>query len=180
ALAQDHRARDLDLFGRASVLQLLGTAHTPAGRLRLAGWLLQPAAPVELAREVDFRQQMEVRTRPMENTPPDVEPFLQWAEGTPWLLARPGLVWLTRILPPITVALILAAFLTPLPAFPAWLLLAVNFFLMYRFGERLEGTFNRIEARERELRTYAEAMELAVFREFAAPALRRIGETLAS
>src|SRR6185436_20954915 len=27
-----------------------GAAHTPAGRLRLAGWLLQPAAPVEIAR----------------------------------------------------------------------------------------------------------------------------------
>ncbi len=190
ALAQDHRARDLDLFGRASLLQLLGTAHAPAGRLRLAGWLLQPAAPAEialrqeavgeLAPEVDFRQQVEVRTRPMESAPPDVEPFLQWAEGTPWLLPRTGLVWLTRILPPITVALVLAAFLTSFPASPAWLAIAVNFFLMYRFGERLEGAFNRIEARERELRTYAESMEMAVSRTFTAPALRRIGETLAS
>lgn len=189
ALAADHRARDLDLFGRASLLQLLGTTHTPAGRLRLAGWLLRPAPPAEialrqeavreLAPEIDFRQQIEVRTRPMESAPPDVEPFLAWAEGAPWLLARPRLVWLTRLLPPVTIGLILAAALTPFPAWPAWLLLAVNFTLMYRFGERLEGAFVRIEAREREFRTYADAMEAAVSRECSAPALRRIRETLA-
>lgn len=187
-LAGDHRARDLDLFGRASLLQLLGTAHTPAGRLRLAGWLLQPAGPAEialrqaavreLAPETDFRQQLEVRTRPMESSPPDVEPFLRWAEGPPWLATRPGLVWLTRILPPVTVGLLLAAILTPFPAWPFWLILAVNFTLMYVFGERLEGAFHRIEAREREFRTYAEAMELAVSRGASSPALRRIEETL--
>ena len=189
ALAADHRARDLDLFGRASLLQLLGTTHTPAGRLRLAGWLLRPAPPAEialrqeavreLAPEIDVRQQIEVRTRPMESAPPDVEPFLAWAEGAPWLLARPRLVWLTRLLPPVTIGLILAVALTPVPAWPAWLAVTVNFFLMYRFGERLEGSFNRIEAREREFRTYADAMEMAVSREPAAPALRRIRETLA-
>lgn len=189
ALAVDHRARDLDLFGRASLLQLLGTPHTPAGRLRLAGWLLQPAPPAEialrqeavreLAPEVEFRQQIEVRTRPMESAPPDVEPFLRWAEDEPWLLPRKGLVWLTRLLPPVTVGLVIAAFAPPFPAWPAWLAVTVNFFLMYRFGERLEGAFNRTEAREREFRTYADAMEHAVSRDATAPALRRIGGTLA-
>ena len=38
-------ARDLDLFGRASVFQLLGTLWTPPGRETLARWLLAPAAP---------------------------------------------------------------------------------------------------------------------------------------
>lgn len=37
-------ARDLDLFGRASVFQLLGTVWTPPGRRTLAGWLLAAAA----------------------------------------------------------------------------------------------------------------------------------------
>jgi len=38
-------ARDLDLFGRASLFQLLGTAWTPPGRRTLARWLLAAAAP---------------------------------------------------------------------------------------------------------------------------------------
>ena len=36
-------ARDLDLFGRGSVFQLLSTARTRAGEDMLAGWLLEPA-----------------------------------------------------------------------------------------------------------------------------------------
>lgn len=187
-MAGDHRARDLDLFGRASLLHLLGTAHTPAGRLRLADWLLHPAPPdeivrrqeavAELASEVDFRQQVEVRTRPMETAPPDVEPFLRWAEGQPWLLTRPGLLWATRLLPVVTIGLTLAASLTDFPSWPAWIFVTVNLVLTYRFGERLEEGFARIEAREREFRTYAEAMELALSRSFTTAPLRRIGETL--
>ena len=59
-------ARDLDLFGRASVFELLCTARTRAGEETLAGWLLAPASPDEVrdrqlaARELsgrlDFRE----------------------------------------------------------------------------------------------------------------------------
>ena len=38
-------ARDLDLFGPASLFQLLGTVWTPPGRETLARWLLAAAAP---------------------------------------------------------------------------------------------------------------------------------------
>ena len=98
-------ARDVNLFGRASVAQLLGTVHTPPGKTALADWLLHPANPeeivrrqkavAELAPEIDLRQQLEVRTRPMDKREPDIEPFLRWAEGEPWLLRRPGMIWLT-------------------------------------------------------------------------------------
>ena len=59
-------ARDLDLFGRASVFELLCTARTRAGEETLARWLLAPAPPDEVrdrqlaARELsgrlDFRE----------------------------------------------------------------------------------------------------------------------------
>ena len=163
-------ARDLDLFGRASLFQLLGTAHTPAGKAMLAGWLLRPAPPEEIARrqaavgelatEVDFRQRIEVRTRSLENKPPDLERFLQWAEGEPWLLARPALVWLTRLLPLATVGLALAAAVTDLPAWPALACVTVNLCLSYAMRERMEETLNRVQAREGELLRFAEAMEV--------------------
>ena len=41
-------ARDLDLFGRASVFELLCTARTRAGEETLAQWLLAPASPDEV------------------------------------------------------------------------------------------------------------------------------------
>jgi MutS domain V len=61
-------ARDLDLFGRASVFELLCTARTRAGEETLARWLLVPASPDEVrdrqqaARELsgclDFRESL--------------------------------------------------------------------------------------------------------------------------
>ena len=70
--------------------QLLGTVHTPPGKTALADWLLHPAPPeeivrrqeavAELAPEIDLRQQLQVRARPMDQRKPDIEPFLRWAE----------------------------------------------------------------------------------------------------
>jgi hypothetical protein len=48
--APDHPyAQDLDLFGKASLFELLCTARTRPGEERLAAWLLAPAGPAELA-----------------------------------------------------------------------------------------------------------------------------------
>ncbi len=63
-------ARDLDLFGRASLFQLIDTARTEIGEETLAEWLLQPATATavglrqsavrELAALVDFREDVAV------------------------------------------------------------------------------------------------------------------------
>ena len=42
-------ARDLDLFGEGSLFEYLSTARTGVGRATLAGWLLNPAEPEEIA-----------------------------------------------------------------------------------------------------------------------------------
>ena len=62
----DPCARDLDLFGRASLFELLCTARTRAGEETLAKWLTVPAAPdvvqarqaaaLELSTRLDFRE----------------------------------------------------------------------------------------------------------------------------
>lgn len=41
-------ARDLGLFGNASLWKLLGTVSTPLGKETLRGWLLTPAEPEEV------------------------------------------------------------------------------------------------------------------------------------
>jgi hypothetical protein len=67
----DHAyARDLDLFGPASLFQLLDTARTEAGEDTLAAWLRAPApideiqmrqpAVAELAAAIDFRETLAV------------------------------------------------------------------------------------------------------------------------
>lgn len=193
-------ARDLGLFGQASLFHLLGTAHTPPGKARLAGWLLAPAAPEEVARrqeavaelapELETRQQLQVRARPMEKVPPDTEPFLRWAEDRPWLLDRPGLVWFTRIFPLFTLGALAwwiwrlaeAARVDGSAAGSAWpfvLAFLVGIVVSYRFQERLAESFDRVEAREGELQLYAEALAVVTERPSMAPLLRRTAADLA-
>ena len=198
-------ARDLDLFGPASLFQLLGTAHTPAGKSALADWLLEPASPAEIARrqeavaelapELDLRQQLEVRTRPMEKHAPSVDRFLAWAEDRPWLLARPWLVWLTRILPVLTIAALVQFLLriqatldTAQPGTPAsdvftpsWqlvLAVTINLTLAYVLGSRLLASFDRLEARQQEFQLYADALAVIPERSPQAPLLMGIAADL--
>lgn len=82
-------ARDLDLFGRGSLFQLLSIARTGAGEQILAGWLTRPAARDEilarqdavreLAPALDLREQIaiagaDVRARI------DPDTLIAWAE----------------------------------------------------------------------------------------------------
>ena len=85
-------ARDLDLFGRASLFELLCTARTRAGEETLAQWLLVPATPetvrerqaaaVELSDRLGFRERLAtlgkdvaLGVRPKE--------LLAWGEAAP-------------------------------------------------------------------------------------------------
>lgn len=183
-------ARDLGLFGRVSLFHLLGTVHTPPGKAVLAAWLLAPASPeevaarqgavAELAGDLDTRQELEQRVRRMENVPPDPEIFLRWAEEPPWLLARPGLVWATRLLALLGLALLAGAVVRVLPVWPVLLAAAVNLILTHAFGERLETTFNRVTAREEEFQLYARALELVATGRYRSERLKAVVEALAT
>jgi MutS domain V len=172
--AERPMARDLNLFGRASVAQLLGTVHTPPGKTTLADWLLHPAPPeeivrrqetvAELAPEIDLRQRLQVSARPMDQAPVDVEPFLRWAEGEPWLLRRPGLIWLFRFLAVLTPVAGLVGWLTLVPTAPFLLLVTINLALGYLLAKRTYASFDEVEAREGDFQRYAEALEIMATR----------------
>ncbi len=182
-------AVDLDLLGRASLLQLLGAARTPPGRVALVDWLLGPASPEEvrarqaavgeLAPHLDWRQDLEARARLLSDLPPDPGAFLRWCEDAPWLLARPWLVWLPRVLGAVTLALLLLQALGPLR--PWWLLLALgNLGLAGLLGRRATETFNQISAREREFASYAELFQQLGAASFECPRLRDLQQQLAA
>src|SRR5450759_1281589 len=88
---EDHPyARDLDLFGRASLFELLDTARTEAGEETLAGWLRR-GAPVD---EVRARQAAVDELRPMIDFREELSVL---ASETP--VARTGVLaaWATRV-----------------------------------------------------------------------------------
>src|SRR5579885_2322398 len=124
-------ANDLDLLGHASLQHLLSTPTTGGGLATLQRWLLYPAAPAEirerqrvaaeLAPMIDFRDEFELSGRLMGDAQSVYEMFLGWAESAPWLSGRPALIWLSRILPLLTVSLLILE-LTQVTLYPFWLI----------------------------------------------------------
>lgn len=87
-------AIDLDLFGRASLFQWLGPTATPAGRVRLARWLLAPAEADEVVRRQSAIRELAAAEVWREELaahgvlargagPADLDAFLEWAEAPP-------------------------------------------------------------------------------------------------
>jgi len=171
-------ARDLGLFGAVSLARLLSTARTPAGRATLGRWLLE-AAPVdearrrqpavaELAADLELRQDLELagrlalleRAERRDGGDADPEPFFAWAEGEPWLLARPWLLWAARLLPLVTLALIAAAILGLVPSSLAALLVVGNLVLSWTCQGPVHERLDRVSAGAAELAAYAAALEV--------------------
>jgi len=97
---------DLDLFGDASLFQLLSSARTRMGEETLAGWLLTPGSPgeirkrheaiAELRPELDLREDLAVLG---EDARVGVHPeeLIKWAES-PNQIPRSWLAWAAPIL----------------------------------------------------------------------------------
>lgn len=99
-------AADLDLFGQASLFELLSLARTRMGEDTLAAWLLSPvpvaeikqrhAAVAELRDRLDLREDVAVLGEDLKvGIHPDA--LTQWAEA-PNQLTRPWLRWLSLAL----------------------------------------------------------------------------------
>ena len=96
-------ATDLDVFGHASIAQLLGPVHTPTGRRTLLAWLLRiedaspasvrdrQAAVAELAPALDRRHDLTLAARATaaRDDAQELGAFVAWAEGRSWLADRP-------------------------------------------------------------------------------------------
>jgi hypothetical protein len=93
-------ASDLDLFGEASLFELLCTTRTRMGEDVLAGWLLAPevlgeirqrqAAVQELRERLDLREAIATLGKDSNQVALHPQPLLQWAEteshrAAPWL-----------------------------------------------------------------------------------------------
>ena len=113
-------AADLGLFGRASLLQLMGPVGAATGAATLRDWLASPAAPEEvkrrqeaartLAAQVDLREEIAARARMAGGLPRRaVTRFLEWAEAPRWLESRRWLLMLGWLLPLFTMGAVVLA-----------------------------------------------------------------------
>jgi phage FluMu protein gp41 len=181
-------ADDLDVFGHASLYQLLGSIGTDAGRTTLAAWLSEGAEPAAIR----LRQQAVAELAPLERGREEfaalariVEPahhalgeLCEWADAGPWFTSRAWAPWAVRAIAGLTVGL-LAAQIAGLVDRPLWLWpLAASALLWAVFGKRMSGAFARVFSCSGLLRRQAELFAHIAGATFTSPLLRRLQEDL--
>jgi len=178
-------ARDLDLFGRSSVLQLLGGGGaTVLGRRTLRRWLVDPAAPAEiaarqasvaeLARQLGRRQRFVELGRRLGQETLSIERFLAWAEDRPWLAQRPWLRWMARVAP-VAMALSVLVEMSGVLPWPVWqLILFTNVAVSLLMARRVHEIFGRVSSRAGDIAHYAELFALLGGRHAHAARLQQI------
>ncbi|HEU5431508.1 MAG TPA: hypothetical protein VFU81_07590 [Thermomicrobiales bacterium] len=183
-------AADLDIFGRASLMQLLDTTETAAGERTLANWLLAPAAPPtarrrqeaarDLAPRLELRQEIAVSGRLAAGDRRDPAPFLEWAEGEPWLARRPWLrVW-SWLGPTLLLAAIVLQAIGTIDR-PLWIAaFIVNLLVAQGLARPASSIVTTVGARSRALASYAGTFDLLAKADFASPAMRDLQDRLSA
>ncbi|HJN09547.1 MAG TPA: DNA mismatch repair protein [Pirellulaceae bacterium] len=165
-------ATDLDLFGRASLYQLVSCATTPIGRDILRDWLVEPAscdeikarqqAVAELINREALREELVLEGRLLAGDA--TERFVQWASGPAWLHERPWLIWLCRIVPAtglLAFLLSLVRLISPDVGFAIILAVVVtNILISVLFSGNVHDIFARVNTRQGEVRRYLQMFRL--------------------
>lgn len=182
-------ARDLDLFGKGGLYELLCVARTQAGRETLAAWLMAPVpvkmirerqqAVKELAPRTALREAMALAGGVMQEGV-RTERLVEWCEGEPavkkWfaLLVAPllGAAWLAGIVLTVMSVAHSIEFLLGMSV--------LNYSLMALYGKRSFGAADEAESATRESSLMAVVLELLEREKFSAELLQRLhGELVA-
>ena len=176
---------DLDLFGRASLFELLSTARTEPGKQMLASWLLAAAPPEEirerqtgiqeLAATLDLREELAVAgvSAPQRGSR---EPLVEWAEA-PAALAPPALQWVGGGLTVAVVATLAFWYATGEPL-PALISLVIAAAFVWPLRNRLDQAIAGTEAAAHELDILGHLLHYLERAEFQAPMLARLRQQL--
>jgi hypothetical protein len=174
-------AHDLDVFGHASVFQLLGWVATEPGRATLSQWLTAPAPPgtvrerqaavAELAAMRRAREEFAALGRLVEPEQAALDGLLEWAEAGPWFIRIRGAA--SAVVAVTTLLLgLLAAQIAGFTDRPFWLYpLAASILLMVVYGSRIAHLFERVFSRAGALRRHADLFARISETPFSSPRL---------
>jgi hypothetical protein len=170
-------ANDLDLFGPASLFELLSLARTHAGEETLARWLAHPADVVEVAgrqasiRELtgalDLRERLSLAAR--DGADINGDRIVEWAEAPP-ALSPPWLRWAGLALTGVTLASLAAYFIAGVEA-PLYFALAAQSAFALPTARRVERLLHAASGPARNLSALADALAVLERERFTAPGL---------
>ncbi|MCH7717641.1 MAG: hypothetical protein IH876_16060 [Gemmatimonadetes bacterium] len=188
ALPAEHPyAEDLDLFGNASLMRLLGSVRTAPGNETLSAWLCNPAPPrdiaarqqavAELAPLLEFRQQLEAQGLGVGNVSgAQVEGFLQWAESTDAIVEPAAAVSVGRVVGPLMGAAgvwLFVIWLLGSAVGVLWIVpIFVNALLTGAHRKRIHASLDVLSACEEAFLRYAKMLETIVSNDFASQSMK--------
>ena len=180
--ASDPCARDLDLFGRASLFELLCTARTRAGEETLARWLVAPAPPdevrarqaaaIELSPRLRFREKLSILGE-------DIKLGVRPAQLAAWGEAKSGLPsGIIRVVAPalalVWIVSVLAWRLWDAPGLLVLATTAVNVGISHRFRLRLNQAAHAVEEAGPDLMLLSQVLTAFEREEFSSPRLLQL------
>ncbi len=159
-------SQDLNLFGPASLFQLLSTQRTPQGRATLANWLIHPASAEVLAQRqasaralsthLEWRQNLAVTGETLAVDKAVIIP--RWLEKKSWLCEHPRLSKYLSYAPWMTLLSIgLTALLAPLPF--VLVALGTHAWLARKHRLAIETSLKDLAEEDRKIRSYSEIFE---------------------
>ena len=188
ALPAEHPyAEDLDLFGNASLMRLLGSVRTAPGNETLSAWLCNPAPPrdiaarqravAELAPLLEFRQQLEAQgLRVGKVSGAQVQGFLQWAESTDAIVEPERAVSVGRVVGPLMGAAgvwLFVIWLLGSAVGVLWIVpILVNALLTGAHRKRIHASLDVLSACEEAFLRYAKMLETIVSNDFASQSMK--------
>ena len=184
-------AEDLDLFGSASLFQLICTAATPLGQNNLREWLLYPAEPetavrrqeavAELSPRIDLREELTARGRLIGRINRQVvDRFILWTGEAHWMLGRWWLLVLAWLLPLSTVLVVILQVVGVLP-YHLWAFTVLGCGIVWqRYGAIVEDSFKSASSGETALRRFSVLFRVASNESYRTPLLDGIARTLDS
>ena len=182
-------ARDLDLFGHASLTTYLGPGATGSGTSLLSAWLLTPAdqatvrerqdAVRELAARREWREALTTEGRLGPIDAAELQAFLAWIERGD-VASRPWLRVIVLVLTACIISLI-AAQLAGITRDSWWLLpMTIGIVLSFGRARRTYAVFDRVSIGDRALRRYAAMLDHASRDRWSSPALTRLQAVIRS
>jgi len=178
-------ARDLDLFGHASLFQLLNTATTEVGEETLAAWLKAGAsipelvarqrAVAELRDKPEFREQLAVLAAETEVS--RTGSMAAWATAPPVGLPRTAAI-VFALCAAVTIALLGFTFAEAIPSryFIFWLILEAAIASIWR--RQVHQVLARIGSADRDLSLVRDVLARIESETFAAPRLLAVKQAL--
>ena len=173
-------ARDLDLFGHASLTKWIGRPATSEGAQRLWRWLLEAAPAEQIAdRQVaveelgtarEWRERLDIEGLRTSVTADELQRLLAWAEGNERPI--PVAMHVIAIVLPFTIIGLGAAFVSGVTDAAWWLVpMAAGIILSFVFAPRMYAVFDRVTVGQRALEGYARMLSLACDAGWTSPSL---------